>query len=345
MGSSARVRIAGLGKALPERVVTNAELSERLGLDADWIEVRTGVRERRFGGPDDTATSLGLQAARLALESAGVAAGDLDLVVVATCTPDHPMPPTSSQIQDALGASRAGALDLNTACSGFVYGLATAAGLASGGLERVLVIGVDLLSRFIDPMDASTAVLFGDGAGAALVVRDPGAEPVRFVLGSDGSATDQVIIPAGGSKLPPSRETVDGGLHYLRMAGRPVYRHAVRTITNLAAALGSDVDLVVCHQANRRILEECADQLGIDREKVFVNIDRYGNTSAGSVPIALTEAWEQGRLGIGDKVMLIGFGAGYTWAGATLRWNMPRTRTRDSQDLPTEEPQLSEVRR
>lgn len=323
MNSPQKMSITGLGKALPERVVTNAEIGERLGVAPDWIEGRTGIRERRFAGPDDSASSLGISAGRAALAAAGVEAGSVDAVIVATCTPDYVFPPCATIVQDALGIPKtAGAFDLSAACSGFVYALAVAGGLLHAGTSRrALVIGVDLLSRHLNLDDPVTAPLFGDGAGAVVVEAGEGAGPITFELGSDGSCGEHVIIPRSGSRL--SVEDAQD-LACIKMTGRDVYRHAVKTMTAQGGRLGAGgFDLLVAHQANRRILNECATQLGIDPEKVFVNIEKYGNTSAGSVPLALTEAWEQGMLTPGDRVLLLAFGAGYTWGGALMQWSLP----------------------
>lgn len=328
IGGGARIRIAGIGTAVPERVVTNEEIAGLLGVEPSWIEVRTGIRERRYAGPDESPSTLGAEAARQALGVAGVAPEEVDLVVVATCTPDHVFPHTASLVQHRIGAARAGAFDLGAACSGFIYALAVASGMiAAGGARRVLAIGAEMLSRYVDMNDPITAPLFGDGAGAVLVEADPEAEPVRFELGADGGGAEFVLIPGGGSRMPPTHETVDRGMHVIKMSGKEVYRSAVRTMSALAEELGSDgFDWIIAHQANRRILRDCAANLGVGMEKVFLNIDRYGNTSAASIPIAMWEAWETGALQPGHRMLLIGFGSGYTFAGATLRWSLPNPR-------------------
>ncbi|MGI8427089.1 MAG: 3-oxoacyl-ACP synthase III family protein [Actinomycetota bacterium] len=323
------VSIIGLGKALPSRVVLNLEIEERLGLNPGWIESRTGIRERRMASPDDSAASLGLEAARGAIANSGTPAESIDTVIVATCTPDYVFPPCATIIQSALGIpTSAGAFDLSAACSGFVYALNVAAGLAAAGTARtILIVGVDLLSRHLNLDDPVTAPLFGDGAGAVLVTADENAAPIRFEMGSDGSGAEQVIVPGSGSRLA----TDPAALACIRMTGRDVYRNAVRTMTAQGARLGADgFDLLVAHQANRRILDECAAQLGIESEKVFMNIEKYGNTSAGSVPIALCEAWEQGRLSPGDRLLILAFGAGFTWGGALMRWTMAKPVSPDS---------------
>lgn len=346
MKASQKAAITGLGKALPERVVTNAEIGDRLGVSTDWIQGRTGIRERRFAGPGDSASSLGLEAGRRAIETASLQPGDIDSVIVATCTPDYIFPPCASIIQDALGIPKtAGAFDLNAACSGFVYALAVGSGLLNTGTaRRALVIGVDLLSRHLNLDDKVTAPLFGDGAGAVVLEAGEAAGPVVFELGSDGSCGDHVMIPGSGSRLSAG---LAEELACIKMTGRDVYRNAVKTMTGQGGRLGAGgFDLLVAHQANRRILIECAAQLGIEEEKVFVNIEKYGNTSAASVPLALTEAWEQNRLAPGDKVMLLAFGAGYTWGGALMEWTLPAQKgeaepsdvTGETPDAPTGEP-------
>lgn len=316
--------ITGLGKALPERVVTNKEIGERLNVGPEWIEGRTGIQERRFAGPQDSASSLGLAAGRRAIASGGFQPDQIDAVIVATCTPDYIFPPCATIIQDALGIPKtAGAFDLSAACSGFVYALAVASGLLNTGVaRRALVIGVDLLSRHLNLDDPVTAPLFGDGAGAVVVEAGDQAHPVAFELGSDGSCGEHVIIRGSGSRLSADQAEE---LACIKMTGRDVYRNAVKTMTAQGGRLGADgFDLLVAHQANRRILNECAAQLGVDEAKVFVNIEKYGNTSAASVPLALTEAWEQNRLEPGNRVLLLAFGAGYTWGGALMHWTLDR---------------------
>ncbi|MDQ4149734.1 MAG: ketoacyl-ACP synthase III [Actinomycetota bacterium] len=319
-----RVTITGLGKAVPDRIVPNSELAERIGKSAEWMEIRTGIKERRYVSDDESTSSLGTRAALDALSVSGIEPEEVSLVVVATSTPDYRIPGTASIIQDAIGARSAGAFDVNAACSGFVYGLAVAASMVgSGASGPALVIGADVLSRHINFEDPLTAPLFGDGAGAVVVEADPEAEAMQFQLGSDGSGLHQVLIPRGGSRLTP--DDANAPLRdKIKMSGREVFRNAVRIMTELGMAFGPDsFDLLVAHQANRRILDECAGQLGVDRSKVFMNIERYGNTSAASIPVALQEAWETGKLQSGYRLLMLAFGAGYTWAGAALRWKLP----------------------
>lgn len=324
--SIAGVAIRGIGKALPERVVRNAEIAKRLNVDEEWIRSRTGIEERRFAAADESPATLAASASRGALAIAGVAPDELDLVIVATCTADHHFPSTASLVQQQIGASHAGAFDLNAACSGFVYALAIGGGMiSSGSASRILIAGAEVLSRFTNPDDPVTAPLFGDGAAAIILERDETAEPLAFELGSDGAGAERVQIPAGGSRLPASKDTVDKGLHFIRMAGREVFRSAVLTMAGIGRNLGTaGIDHVIGHQANKRILDECARELGLAPERLVVNIDRFGNTSAASIPIALCEAWEEGRIKPGDRLLFLAFGAGYSWGGLSMRWTLQR---------------------
>jgi len=308
-------------------LVPNEEIEERLGVAPGWIEGRTGIKQRRFAAPEDSAASLGARAGRNALEKGGINPASIDQVIVATCTPDYVFPPCASLVQNELGIpTTSGAFDLNAACSGFIYAMSVASAMIGSSMAgRVLLIGVDLLSRHLNLDDPVTAPLFGDGAGAVVLDADPAARPIRFELGADGAGAESVIVPGSGSRLPAALPESDVMQHLscIRMAGRDVYRKAVKTMSAQGASLGRDgFDLLVAHQANRRILDECAAQLGIDKGKVFVNIEQYGNTSAGSIPIALCEAWETGRLRPADRLLLLGFGAGYTWGGAIMDWTL-----------------------
>jgi 3-oxoacyl-[acyl-carrier-protein] synthase-3 len=319
-----RVAITGVGKAVPERVVTNEELSPLVGVSPEWIETRTGILERRYASSEDSASSLGVRAAREAMAVAHVEPTDISTIITATCTPDYLLPATSNIIQNALGAKNAASFDLAAACSGFVYSLAIGASLIdSGASRRVLIVGVDLLSRHLDVSDPLTAPLFGDAAAAVVLEADDSTEPMRIELGSDGSGMLQVTIPGGGSKLSEDGPQ-DPSRLLIKMAGREVFRNAVRVMSDLGNRFGTDsFDIVVAHQANRRILIECADQMHISRDKVYVNIQRYGNTSAASIPLALCEAWEEGKLTAGDRLLMLAFGAGYTWGAAAMKWTLP----------------------
>jgi 3-oxoacyl-[acyl-carrier-protein] synthase-3 len=316
--------ITGIGRALPERVVTNHELAERLGVDEHWIESRTGIRERHVAGAGESTSSLAAAAAREAIAHSGHTADDIDLVIVGTATPDYLFPSTACLVQNALGAQNAGAFDLQAACSGFIYGLSVASSMiASGAINRAVVAGAEVLTRFLDLEDPVTAPLFGDGAGAVVIEAADEAEPMEFLLGADGAGGPNVILPAGGSTNPATRETVDAGKHFIHMAGRDVFKNAVRRMSEAGAKLGAKgFDILIAHQANARILVETAEKLGVDMEKVFLNIDKTGNTSAASIPVAMHDAWTIGRLDKGNRLLLLAFGAGYTWAGARLTWRI-----------------------
>ncbi len=320
--------IVGWGKYVPSRVITNADLAARIDTSDEWIVQRTGIRERRVVTEGETTSNMAVEASRAALDMAGVRARDLDLIIVATSSPDYLTPPVSSQVQHALGAKDVGAFTLVAGCPGFVYGLSTGQQfIASGACEHVLVVGAELISRYVDWEDRATCVLFGDGAGA--VVMQASDEPsgvLSFVLGSDGSGAEDLILPGGGVAHPPSHETVDQGLHFLRMNGRKVYRFASRVIGRAleqaieeANLTVDDIDLFIPHQANARIIESAAHHVGLPPERVFVNIEKYGNTSAASIPIALCEASEGGRVHQGDTLAFVAFGAGLTWAAAVVR--------------------------
>jgi 3-oxoacyl-[acyl-carrier-protein] synthase-3 len=318
--------------AVPERVLGNGDLAAIVDTSDEWIRQRTGIVERRIASDGETTFSLSLKAARAALEVADRDPAHLDLIVVATVTPDHAFPATACLLQDALGASNAAAFDLSAGCSGFVYGLALVADLlAVGTYNRALVIGAETLSRITDWTDRSTCVLFGDGAGAVLVEAN-GAQGgiLSSVLGSDGSGGDLLLLPAGGSAQPASAETVSGGQHYLQMQGRQVFRfatrimpEAVREVLERAGLEVEDVDLFLPHQANDRILQAAARGLGVPETRMFSNLARYGNTSSASIPIALCEALQKGLIRRDDVVVCVGFGAGLTWAATAIRWSLP----------------------
>ncbi|MBT9258449.1 MAG: ketoacyl-ACP synthase III [Clostridiales bacterium] len=326
------VRIRAVGMAVPEKVVTNHDLEKILDTSDEWIRTRTGIRERRIVDRDVASSDLAERAAREALGKAGWEPQDLDLIVVASATPDHIFPSTAAVLQAKLGVAGSGAFDVSAACSGFVYALSTAAAQVKMGVaRRALVVGAETLSKIVDWTDRSTAVLMGDGAGAVLLepTEEGSDEGILSVyLGADGRGGDLLIQPAGGSRYPASEETVRQGLHYLKMNGREVFKFAVQIMGDAAeealkrAGLTSeDVDLYVPHQANQRIIDASARRFGLPAEKVWLNIDRYGNTSAASIPIALAEAEAQGRLKKGDIVLLVAFGGGLTWGAAVVRWS------------------------
>jgi 3-oxoacyl-[acyl-carrier-protein] synthase-3 len=326
-----RVAITGLGCKVPERRVTNDELSKLVDTSDEWIMERTGIRERRIAADDEALSDLCLPAARAALEQAGVEAASIDLIVVATVTPDMLFPSTGAIVADELGAVDAAAYDLSAGCTGFMYAVAQAYGMIAAGLsQRALVVGGDVLSKLMDWTDRSTCVLFGDGAGA--VVLEPVAERgfLGFELGADGSGGPQLFLPAGGSRMPATAETVGTGQHFVQMNGREVFKFATRALVSSAETLldrcgvsVDDVDVYVPHQANVRIIEHARGKLGIPQEKTVVNVDRYGNTSSGSIPLALADAEEDGRLRDGSLVLMTGMGAGLTWGSSLIEWTSP----------------------
>ncbi|HET8571710.1 MAG TPA: beta-ketoacyl-ACP synthase III [Candidatus Limnocylindria bacterium] len=321
--------ITGWGMYAPQRVLTNDDLAKMVDTNDEWITTRTGIRERRIAADDETATTLAVNASRDALVVAGIDPLDLDLVIVGTCSPDYPLPSTGVLVARELGATRAAGFDLEAACSGFLFALATGTSFVRSGMYRnVLVVGVEVLSRFIDWTDRSTCVLFGDGAGAVVLsASDQPGGLLGVEMMSDGTGAEAIIIPAGGSACPVSPQTAAGNGHFIHMAGADVYRYATRQLaeSTLAAVrdagIGLDeIDQFIYHQANLRIINSVGKQLGIPDEKVFVNIEKYGNTSAASVPMALVEAIAAGRVKPGDKLLMAAFGAGYTAGSAVLQW-------------------------
>lgn len=324
-----RASIAGWGSAVPEGRLTNADLEARVETSDDWIVERTGIRERRIAGEDDTTASLAVAAGAAAIKSAGLLPDAIDLLVIATATPEQPIPHTGAFVGDGLGL-RCGSFDMNVGCAGFIYALVSGAALLqAGNLSHVLVIGAETLSRIVDPRDRGTCILFGDGAAGVVLAptTDDGPGILGWDMGCDGSATGLLGIPAGGSRLPATPDTIDEGLQYIKMQGQEVFRRAVRAVVDSAklalerAGVGAhDVNWFIPHQANLRIIEAAANRLGIEREKTIVNIDRFGNTSAASVPLALSEAADAGRFRDGDLVLMSGFGAGMSWASVVVRW-------------------------
>ena len=329
MSEKLRATIRGLGAYLPEKVLTNFDIEKMVDTTDEWIRSRTGIRERRIAKQGESSSDLGLGASLVALRQAGLKAEDLDLIIVATVTPDMLFPSTACAIQAKLGA-RCGAFDMAAACSGFPYALSVAdAFIRSGTYRNILVVGSEVLSGFIDWSDRSTCVLFGDGAGAAVVSRSEAGEGgiLATYLGADGTQRDVLQIPAGGSIHPASEETLRGRMHYLKMQGSEVFKIAVRTmedavreVVKMASLELSNVSLFIPHQANMRILQAVADRLELPLEKFFINVDRYGNMSSASTIVALCEAAEEGRIKKGDKVLLVAFGGGLTWASALIQW-------------------------
>jgi 3-oxoacyl-[acyl-carrier-protein] synthase-3 len=323
------VHIAGLGGYAPQRVLTNADLERMVETSDEWIQTRTGIRERRIAADDEATSDMALKASRRALQQAGVHPSELDLIIVPTATPDMVFPCTASLLQDRLGATRAGAFDLSSACTGFIYGAASATGLiASGIYNTVLVAAAECFSRIVDWTDRSTCVLFGDGAGAAVL--RPGDDTSRFLgfeLGSDGSGGDLLKLPCGGSRMPISLEAIENRQQYVQMAGGEVFKFAVRIVVDASLAVlqkcgltAQDIDWFVPHQANIRIIDAAVKRLELPAEKVVTNVDRYGNTSAASIPLALDELRADHRIRKGDLVLMVGFGAGLSWASALLQW-------------------------
>lgn len=330
--SVVRAAITGWGTALPERVLTNPELEELVDTDDRWIVERTGIRERRIATGSETTASLGIAAGAEAIKQAGLTPETIDLLVVATTTPEQTMPHTGAFIADGLGL-HCGSFDLGASCSGYTYALVTAAALLTAGtLRHALVIGSDTLSQHVDPTDRGTCILFGDGAAATVLSivdsTDPGGPGLlAWDFGCDASATGVLGIPAGGSRTPTTAETLAAGEHFVKMQGQAVFRRAVRAVVDSAmvtleraGVASSDVTWFVPHQANVRIIDAAAQRLGIPRERTIVNIERFGNTSAASIPLAVAEAADDGRLADGDLVLLSGFGAGMAWATALVRW-------------------------
>jgi len=323
-----KARITGTGSYAPVKVLTNTDLEKMVATSDEWITERTGIRERRLAGPGEACSDLAVLAAQRALTAASVQAEDLDLILLATCTGDYPLPATACLIQHQLGATRAAACDLSAACCGFLYALSVADAYIKTGMRHVLVIGSEVMSAITDWTDRNTCILFGDGAGAAVVSASEGDRGILSThLRSDGGLWELIAVPGGGSRLPPSDKVVTEKLNCIKMKGNETFKVAVRMLEEIARDTLTandlrieDLDLYVPHQANVRILRAVAERLGLPPEKVMLNLDRYGNTSAASIPIALDEAVRQGRIREGSVVMMGAFGAGLTWASALVRW-------------------------
>ncbi len=326
--------IRGTGSYYPDRVLTNADLERMVDTSDEWIRTRTGIRERRIAAPEQASSDLAFNAAGRALEAAGWKPTDLDIIMVATVTPDYVFPSCGCTLQAKLGAPQAASFDIGAACTGFIYGLNLSRALVLSGLaRRVLLVAVETLSRITDYTDRSTCVLFGDGAGAVCIegVPEEGRGLLSVSLGSDGDQGKLLYMPAGGSRHPASRETVDAKMHTMKMAGNEVFKIAVRGMATIARKALADakitvdqVDLLIPHQANIRIIDATAKRLEIDPERVMVTIDRFGNTSASSIPIALDEAVRTGRVKEGDLLAMVAFGGGLTWGAAVVRWEGKR---------------------
>jgi 3-oxoacyl-[acyl-carrier-protein] synthase III len=324
-----RAAITGVATYVPERRVTNAELAERLDTSDEWIVTRTGIRERRIGAPGETTSTMAAESVRRLMAARGLGPGDVDALIVATATPDMVFPATACLVQDQVGLRDTWGFDLSAACSGFLYGLTTAAQLvASGTHRRVILVGADLMSAIIDPLDRTTAVLFGDGDGAVLLEpAEPGYGLLDFHHRVDGSGRDDLLMPAGGSLRPASHQTVDAREHFLRQNGKVVFKFAVSqmadSISTLLARRGltpADIAMVVPHQANQRILDATAERLGLPKDRMASVIARYGNTTAATLPLALEDALLGGRIARGDLVVFVAVGAGFTVGASLVRW-------------------------
>lgn len=332
VSSNGSIGITGIGAYVPEKILTNDDISRMVETSDEWITDRTGIKERRIAATEEAASDLALPAARKALEQAGVEGAELDLIIVATATPDMLFPATAAIVAEELGAKQAAAYDLLAGCTGFVYGVAQAYAAVAGGLgERALVIGSETLSRITNWNDRGTCILFGDGAGAAVLerVRDGGI--VGIELGADGSGGPDLCVPAGGSRMPVTAANLEEDMQFIQMHGQEIFRFATRVMVSSAeqvlekSGVGvEDVDLYVPHQANKRIIDHAAKHLGLAPEKVFMNIANYGNTSSASIPICLAEAEEQGLLEAGTRVLMSAVGAGLTWGSIYMTWSNGR---------------------
>jgi 3-oxoacyl-[acyl-carrier-protein] synthase-3 len=336
-----RAHVTGWGRYAPAHVLTNADLEKMVDTSDEWIRTRTGIRERRVAAANETTASMGAVAALRAIHTAGIEPDDIDLILLGTLTPDYWMPSTAALVKEAIGNTRATAFDVMAACSGFVYGFATAQAYIQAGLARhVLVIGSELLTRFLDYTDRSTCILFGDGAGAVVLsASDEPGGALGVEMTTEPQGAYMIWLPAGGSKSPPSAETIARGEHYVRMEGNQTYRFATKTMATTAlesirrsGLTPADVDLFIPHQANVRIIEAVAKGLDLPMEKMFINLDKYGNTSAASVPIALAEAVNEGRVEIGDNVTIVAFGAGFTSGAVTIEWTADPARGRTADE-------------
>lgn len=325
-----RAGVLGTGSFLPERVLDNRELADRFGCSEEWILTRTGIRERRFAEPGTGSSDLGVIAAQRALDAADIAARDIDLIICATYTPDMAFPSTACLIQERIGAKPAASFDLQAACSGFVYALVTAAQFViAGSFRHALVVAADVNSTIVDPKDQKVTPLFGDGAGAVIVGRvNHGSGLLGFHMGADGGGGPLFFMPAGGSKRPATFETVEAREHYIKMDGPSLFRFGVdamvqasRSALDRASLTVDDVDLFIPHQANLRIIDAGLERLGIPKDRTLITLDRFANTAAATIPIALDEAVRNGRIVPGMNVLMTGFGAGLTWASTLVRWS------------------------
>lgn len=322
--------ILGVGSYLPEKIISNFDLEKIMDTSDEWIKTRTGIRERRIVDESEATSDLATRAALKAIENANLTPEDIDLIIVATITPDMVFPSTACLVQANINATKAACFDLESACSGFIYGMTIAKQFIETKIyKNVLVIGAEALSRILDYEDRSTAILFGDGAGAVVMGLVSEGGILSTNLGSDGNGKDYLNIPAGGSKLPASEETLKNRLHYIKMAGNDVFKFAVRIMQDASVKCVEsanldiqDIDYLIPHQANIRIIEASAKRLKLDMDKVYVNLDRYGNMSAASIPVALDEAYREGKIKKDDNVVLVGFGGGLTWGASLIRWSI-----------------------
>lgn len=329
MENKCRAKITGIGMYLPEKILTNKHLEATVDTSDEWIRTRTGIEERRIVGDSETCSDLGTKAALIAMENAGISPEDIDLIIVATLTPDMIWPSTACLIQEKIGAFKAAAYDLSAGCTGFIYALATATQFVETGFyKNVLVIGAEVMSKIVNWEDRNTCILFGDGAGA--VVLQPSKDSAGILanyLGSDGRGAHLLKQPAGGSNLPPTYQTIDNKLHTIYMNGNEVFKFAVRImgeaslkVLEIAGVNKEEIDLLIPHQANMRIVESATKRLNLSPEKVVVNLNKYGNMSSASIPVALYEAYMSQRICAGQKILLVGFGAGLTWGATLIQW-------------------------
>jgi 3-oxoacyl-[acyl-carrier-protein] synthase-3 len=324
--------VTGWGMAVPEKILTNDEIAQMVDTNDEWIRSRTGIEERRIANENETTASLATEAALRALDIANLRPYDIDLIIVSTSSPEHIFPATASLVQDKIGATKAGAFDLLAACTGFIYALNMAAqSILTGSIQSAIVIGAETLTRWVDWQDRDTCILFGDGAGAFVLQasEEPGGV-LSAIMRSDGSGGDLLCVPAGGSRMPTTYDTVHNGLHFIQMNGREVFRFATRVMAQAtreaveAAHLEmDDIHMIIPHQANLRIIEAAARGMNIPMERVAINLNRFGNTSTASIPLAACEVADQGRLNNGDYIALVGFGAGLTWGSVVLQWTGP----------------------
>lgn len=321
-------KIVGLGTYLPEKVLTNSDLEKMVDTSDEWIVTRTGIKERHIAEKGVATSDLGCMAAKNAIKNAGLKPKDIELIIVATITPDMQFPSTSCLVQKKIGASNAVCFDISAACSGFIYGISIAREfLSNGAYKNALVIGTELLSTIVDWSDRNTCILFGDGAGAAVMVPSKSNGIISSYLGSDGRESELLSVPAGGSRSPSTHETISGKLHFLKMSGNEVFKMAVRIMSDAVQKVllqsnltCEDVDCLIPHQANIRIINSVAKRINLCDEKVYVNLERYGNMSSASTPIALAEAVKNGKIKKGDIVVLVAFGSGLTWGATVLKW-------------------------